>query len=214
MAQPPKNEAGLREERILPADVYPESLSRLSPLRREGLSEEGRVAYDALSRPGRDSKIVAGLQGPGGVWLRLPGVGWHINEATRILRSEIGLDPRLTELAILAAAREMDSQFQWTMHEPVARKEGLSEKIIDLVKSRKPVADTPETESVIIELAREALGAKKVCSQTYARAMNIFGENGLLNLVTLMANYALTAIVLCLVDQQLHDGQTPLLPPR
>jgi 4-carboxymuconolactone decarboxylase len=67
---------------------------------------------------------------------------------------------------------------------------------------------------VIIELAREALGAKKVCSQTYVRAMNIFGENGLLNLVTLMANYALTAIVLCLVDQQLHDGQTPLLPPR
>jgi len=214
MAQPQKTDAGLRKERIPPADVYPESLSRLSPLRREGLSEEGRADYDALSRPRPGSKIVAGLQGPGGVWLRLPGVGRHINEATRILRSEIGLDPRLTELAILAAAREMDSQFQWTMHEPVARKEGLSEKIIDVVKHRKPVADMPETESVIIELVREALGAKKVSSQTYARAMNVFGENGLLNLATLMANYALTAIVLCVVDQQLHDGQTPLLPSR
>jgi len=214
MVQPPEHDSSRGKERILPADVCPESLSRLSPVRRESLSEDGQAAYDALSRPARDSKTLAGLQGPGGVWLRLPGIGWHIGEATRILRGETGLDPRLTELAILAAAREMDSQFEWTMHEPVARKEGLSEKIIDVVKHRKPVAGMPETESVIIELAREALGAKKVSSRTYARAMNIFGENGLLKVVTLMANYALTAIVLCLVDQQLHDGQAPLLPPR
>ena len=117
-------------------------------------------------------------------------------------------------LAILAAAREMDSQFEWTLHEPVARKEGLSENIIAIVKHRKPVTELPEKESAIVALAREALGEKKVSAQTYASALAIFGETGLLNLVTLMANYAMTAIVLCLVDQQLQEGQRPLLPPR
>jgi len=212
MAQPPKNNPGRGQKRILPADVCQESLSRLAPLLRESLSEEGRANYDALSRG--DGKTLAGIQGPGGVWLRLSGVGGHINETTRLLRSETGLDPRLSELAILAAAREMDSQFEWTLHEPVARKEGLSEKIIDIVKTGKPVAELPEQEGTIITLAREALGAKKVSAQTYASAMAIFGETGLLNLVALMANYAMTAIMLCLIDQQLHEDQTPLLPPR
>ncbi len=210
MAHAPKASPG--EERTLPADIRPESLSRLGPIHRDALGEEGRTAYDALSCP--DGKTLAGLKGPGGIWLRLPGAGYPINETTRILRSEIGLDPRLTELAILAAAREMDSQFEWTLHEPVARQKGLSEKIIDVVKQRKSIADLPETESVIIELARATIGEKKVSSQTYARALTLFGETGLLNLVSLMANYAMTAIVLCLVDQQLPEGQTPLLPPR
>ena len=43
-------------------------------------------------------------------------------------------------MAILVTAREIDSQFEWTAHEPVALKEGLSQEIIDIVKYRKSVA--------------------------------------------------------------------------
>ncbi|MND07527.1 hypothetical protein D3C83_295610 [compost metagenome] len=49
-------------------------------------------------------------------------------------------------------------------------------------------------------------------SETYAKALKQFGEDGLLQVVALMSSYASTAIVLSVFDQQLHDGQSPMLP--
>lgn len=206
-----RNEPGQSAGRILPPDVNPETLSRLSPIRRESLSEDGQSAYDAMTQPKAGGVSLAGLQGPGGIWLRIPKLGRLMGEANRYVRSEIGLEPRFVELAILCAARESDSQFEWTMHEPVAAKEGLAPQIIDIVKRRKPLAGVPETERAIIALAREAIGAKKVSARTYARALKILGEPALLNLAALIATYAMTAIMLTVFDQQLHASQTPLL---
>jgi 4-carboxymuconolactone decarboxylase len=200
-------------KRKLPADVNAETLSRFPPLRRENVAEEQRASFDALSRPPQPGSLnLAGLKGPGGVWIRMPRLGKANSEINRVLRTELGLDPRLVEVAILAAAREMSSQFEWTMHEPVALKKGVPQSTVDIIKHRKPVAGVPQKEAALIELAREAIGAKKVSPATYARALEAFGEQGLLHYVALMANYAMTAIVLTVFDQQLHDGQAPLLP--
>ncbi|OGA96526.1 MAG: hypothetical protein A3G27_17065 [Betaproteobacteria bacterium RIFCSPLOWO2_12_FULL_66_14] len=201
-----------KEGRALPADVNRETLSRLSPLSRDALSDEARAAFDALSRPRAGGKALAGLQGPGGIWVRMPKFGKLMGEANRYLRRDTGLSPALIEVAILATAREMNSQFEWTMHEPVARNEGVPAAVIDAIKHRTPVAGLPQTEASVIELAREAIGRRKVTSETYAGALALFGEAELLNLVALMASYAMTAMVLTVFDQQLHDGQTPLLP--
>jgi 4-carboxymuconolactone decarboxylase len=198
--------------RTLPPDVNPESLCRLSPLRRENLSEEGKATFDVMSKRPIGGKNLAGLQGPGGVWIRMPRFGKLQGEGNRYLRNEANLPPPLTEVIILATAREMNSQFEWTMHEPVARQEKVPDTVIDAIKFRKPTSALPETEAAVIELAREAVGRRKVSSETYARALKLFGEKQLLDIVALMASYAMTAIVLSVFDQQLHDGQQPLLP--
>jgi 4-carboxymuconolactone decarboxylase len=198
--------------RTLPPDVNSESLNRLSPLRRENLSEEGQAMFDVVSKRPLGGKNLAGLQGPSGVWIRMPKYGKLQGESNRYLRNEAGIPGPLTEVVILATAREMNSQFEWTMHEPVARQEKVPDAVIDAIKFRKPTAGLPETEAAVIELAREAVGAKKVSSATYARALKLLGEPGLLNIVALISSYASTAIVLSIFDQQLHDGQQPLLP--
>src|SRR5688572_28248446 len=106
--------------RTLPPDVNPETLCRLSPLRRENLSEEAKATFDAMSKRPIGGKNLAGLQGPAGVWIRLPKFGKLQSEGNRYLRNDANLPPPLTEVIILATAREMNSQFEWTMHEPVA----------------------------------------------------------------------------------------------
>ena len=195
-----------------PADIDPESLSRLAPLRREQLSETQEADYDALLHSVRDGRTLAGLNGPAGIWLRIPEIGAHMMAVASVVRTEIGLDLRLTELAILATAREMNSPFVWAMHEPVAIKQGLSADIIDIVKYRKPLPAMSETEAAIIELARETVGTKRVGAQTYAKAVNVFGETGVLQLAALIANYAMTAIMLAVIDQQLPSGRESGLP--
>ena len=159
-------------------------------------------------------ELLAGIKGPGGVILRMPKLAKFLGDVNRVLRSELGLDARLVELTILATAREMQSQFEWTMHEPVALEVGVSPATIDMIRHGKPLADVPEKEAALIHLAREAVGAKRVTPATYATALALFGEEELLHYSVLIASYAQAAILLCIVGQELHDHQSPGLPEQ
>ena len=130
------------------------------------------------------------------------------------LRYETALEQRLTELAILVTARELDNQFEWTAHEPVALKEELDPEIIDVVKHRRPISGLGTKEALIISLGRKLFRERKVDSETFAHALEVFGPRGIVELASVMGNYAGTAIMLNMVDQQLRPDQTPLLSSR
>ena len=194
----------------LPADVHPDSLSRLPLRRREDMDERGRRFYDAVVDP--RSRTLVGLRGPSGIWLHSPELGERVRAVNQYLRFETALDRRLTELAILVTARELDQQFEWTAHEPAALAEGLSAEIIDIVKLRRASAGLPPRESAIIDFGREVFRDKKVRPETFARAVELYGLEGVVNLAALMGNYAMTAVILNAVDQQVHPDRRPLLP--
>ena len=193
----------------LPDDVHPESGSRLPLLTREQMDEQGRAFYDAVTGP--QSRTLVGLQGPSGIWLHSPELGARMRPVNQYLRFDTALDRRLTELAILVTARELDHQFEWTAHEPAALKEGLEPAIIDVVKHRKPVDGLGTKEALIVSFGREVFGERKVRSETFARAVEAFGRRGVVDLAALMGNYAMTAVILNAVDQQLRPDQPPLL---
>ena len=194
----------------LPKDIHPESRSRLPLPKREALDEQGKRVYDSVLDPKRPT--LAGFQGPAGIWVHSPRVGEPFREMNRILRTEAPLEPRLRELAILVTAREFDSQFEWTAHEPVALKEGLDPKILDAVKFRRAVSGVPEKEAAIIAFGRELFRDRKVRAETYAETVRVFGQTAVVNLTALLAIYAFTAVMLTAFDQQLHEGRKPLLP--
>ena len=118
----------------------------------------------------------------------------------------------IREVAILAVAREMDSQFEWAAHEPEALKENVPAEVIDVIKRRKSTQGLDETYAAIIELGRQMLRDHKVTPEAFARVKAALGPGKLVELVLLMGNYAATAMLLCAVDMQLPEGQKPLLP--
>lgn len=194
-----------------PADIDPQSGNRLPLPKREELDAAGQKTYDQLNSPGGGS--LAGLRGPGGILLHSPKLSELNGALNRFLRGpDTGWSPRVRELAILVAAREFNSQFEWAAHEKVALSEGVPPQSIAAVKYRRSVRGLPETDAVVIELGREVLRAKKVGAATYARALKQFGPEGLINLVALMGNYTATAAVLATFDMRLPPGQKPLLP--
>jgi 4-carboxymuconolactone decarboxylase len=200
----------VQASKTLPKDVYPESGFRLPLPKRDDMDDYGKKVYDKIVGPG--GRTLVGLRGPSGIRLHSPKLAELVNALNQYLRFESGFSGRIRELAILVTAREMDSQFEWTAHEAVALKEGLQQEIINVVKYRKSVAELPETEAVIIQLGREMFGQRKVNSETFARALKIFGPKQLVDLVSLMANYSATAAELCAFDMQLAPNQKPLLP--
>jgi 4-carboxymuconolactone decarboxylase len=94
---------------MYPDDIDPQSGCRLPLPSREALSPEGRAIYDSLADPNGDT--LRGLRGPGGITLHSEELARRARPVNRYLRNEAGLGPRLRELAILATARELDSQF-------------------------------------------------------------------------------------------------------
>ena len=146
------------------------------------------------------------------IWLNVPELSPHIREINWFLRNRFPLEPKLTELIILATARESDAQIEWSAHEPAALKAGLSQNVLDIVKYRRPIKDADPKEAAIIQFARELLGDNHLTSETYAEALKRFGQKNLVMMVLLMANYSQTAIILHAFNQQLRPDMTPLLP--
>jgi 4-carboxymuconolactone decarboxylase len=117
----------------------------------------------------------------------------------------------LSELAILATAREHDQPYEWSLHEMEAIAVGLDPAVIDVVRNRKPLAGVPDKETTFVALARE-IAAHKVTPETYSRALTNFGETTLIDVISLMGNYAATATRLSAVNQQLPPGWKQFLP--
>ena len=193
----------------MPSDIDPRSGFRLPLPNREDLDEAGKQTYDRGTKPGA---TIAGLQGPAGVQLYSTKTAPHLTAINRYLRYEAGISPRIREIAILATAREFDSQFEWVAHEPEALKEGVPQNVIDVIKHRRSTEGLDETDAAIIELGRQLWRDHEVKSETFAKLKALFGPHKLIDIVLLMGNYAGTAALLAAVDMQLHAGKKPLLP--
>jgi 4-carboxymuconolactone decarboxylase len=139
-------------------------------------------------------------------------VAENLGRVNDYLRHKSGLDPQVVELAILVTARELDCQFVWTDHEAAALQAGLQQQTIDIVKYRKPLAGIEERDAAIIQFGRELIGKHQVSSSTAARALKLFGKQGLVNVVSLMSDYASTSLLLDAFDQQVRPTAKPQLP--
>jgi len=85
---------------------------------------------------------------------------------------------------------------------------------IDAVKYGKDVSAAGEKETVVVRLGRQILREHKLDSATFARAVDLFGKQGTVELVILMGDYTLNAMLLDALDQHLPADRKPLLPPR
>ena len=195
----------------IPKDVDPNSGFRLPLLKREDMDEYGKKVFDKILGP--ESRSLAGARGPHGIRLYSPKLAEMQYEVNQYLRYHTGLSGPIRELAILTTAREMDSPFEWAAHEPQGLKEGLPQSIIDAVKYRKGVEGFPETEALVILLGRQIFGKKKVDSDTFARALKIFGPKQLVDLVSLMGHYSSTAALLTVFDMQMDAKQKQYVLP-
>jgi 4-carboxymuconolactone decarboxylase len=196
----------------LPADINPGSLNRLPVVERDQMDEKGKKVYDHIA--GGEGKTAAPT-GPASVELYSPGAAEPLRELNEYLRRQGNvLGNGITELAILVAAREGDSQYIWSAHEPAALKAGIPQAVIDVVKYNKEISGAGEKETIVIRAGRQVLRQHKLDSATFAKAVELFGRQGAVEMVTLMGDYVLNAMLLDLVDQRLPPERKPLLPQR
>ena len=196
-------------DRALPADVNPESLSRLPALTRDELDAEGRAAWDLVVGDGPRP-----LTGPAAVSMHSPKVAEVFHHLNQYLRFSGALDARDYEVAVLQAAWEFEQAYEWSAHERAARQFGVPDAVIDTIKYDRPHAGIGGKDELIIDLARALLRDHEVSPELYADVVAEFGQRGMVDLVTIMGDYIMVGLVMTAVDQRLPENLPNTLPPR
>jgi 4-carboxymuconolactone decarboxylase len=186
----------------LPADIHPVTLSRLPPVTPADLDEAARRLFEAREN------FTAG-PGPTHVTVYVPRertLGIPTGE-----NSPVG--PRLFQLAVLIAAREIDQQYEWSAHEPAGLRQGLEQSVIDVVKYDRAVAGLADKDATLIAFGRSLLRDNKVSSELWAKMVSVFGRQNTIDLIAIMGDYIRVGIMLNAVNQQQPANRPALLPP-
>jgi 4-carboxymuconolactone decarboxylase len=152
-------------------------------------------------------------RGPFNAWLRSPDLGDRLQKVGEYIRYNTSLPLRLNEFAILIAAREWTSQYEWYAHHPLAMKAGLDPKIsADLALGRRP-ANMKEDEAAVYEFCIQLHRNKKIGDAAYRRAVALFGEKGVMDLIGVTGYYTLVSMTISVAEVSVPPGaQNPLKP--
>jgi len=121
------------------------------------------------------------------------------------------LGGKLTEFAILIAAREWTNNFEWNAHSNLATTAGLSAAIIAAVADGRRPERMAEDEEILWDFCNELLHNKSVSDPTYARALAKFGEAGVVEAASLEGYYTYLSMVMNTARSPLAAGAKPAL---
>ena len=151
--------------------------------------EQQAVAADVLKQSS------AGLGGPYGMLIKSPELLKRYLAMTEYLRQKTSLPHRLNEMAILLEARLWDAQYEWWAHEPLARKAGLSDAIIESIRNgNRPDAMQPD-EAIVYDVVTELLNKRQLSDDTFGKAKQMLGEQQVVDLVAVTGFYVMVSAV-------------------
>jgi len=194
----------------LPSDIDPKSYSRLPLIMKGSLDTEGKRIFEAINGKEGDAPRI----GPPANSMYSLAAAEPYDRLNQLLRKTVA-GPQFFEISTLVPAREFNQQYEWSAHEVGARRAGVDQKVIDVIKFDRPVTGLPEKEATVIEFGRTMLrGNHQVPPQMWAKMVELFGRQGTMDIVMIMGDYTMTAMLLNAVDQHLPPDREPLLPPR
>ena len=173
--------------------------------RREDLAPEHRAAYDEIAASRRR------VAGPFAMLLHSPEVARRAAHLGAYIRFEATLDGKVRELAVLAAAREMDCRYEWAAHAAEARRAGVREEAIAAIGSRAPALS--DDERPVVSYVQQLLREHRVDEPTFQALRARFGVQGLVELTATAGYYGMIACVLNAFDVTPPPG-ADVLPER
>jgi 4-carboxymuconolactone decarboxylase len=191
----------------LPADLDSQSRARLPYLKKSDMEAKGQKIFDTLPGAGKDEI----LRGPLAFAAYNPAVAQALHDLHDAAVPGGTLDPHTRELAILVACRETNYNLEWNAHEPSGLKAGIDAKVIDIVRYNRLPDGLNEKDVTVIRFGRQMFHDKKVDSATYAKAIELWGKRGTMDMVAVMNTYAVSGYFAIAVDERSPEGR-PELP--
>jgi 4-carboxymuconolactone decarboxylase len=185
---------------ITPENLTPEQRALADAIRS---GPRGAIKNSAAARPGP-------LGGPFNVLLRSPEIGNIIQSLGAAIRFKSSIPSKLNELAIITTARHWSSHYEWQAHHRLALEAGLDPVIGEEIAHGRRPAKMSEEEAIVYDFSRELHETHGVSDETYQRAVDRFGERGVMDLIAVNGYYGLVSMVLNVDRTPLPEGAKPL----
>src|ERR1700694_2764211 len=183
---------------------------RLSELRLDQLTPEQQKMVTMLTTPPRNSQINTG---PFNFYARSPGLGILLLQVSDFVRFNSSLPPRLSEFAIMIAARQWSQLYEWRGSHPLAIKGGLDRQIlVDLGAGSRPQG-MKDDETALYDYCTELYRDKNVSDASFKAALAQFGERRVMDLIGLIGYYALVSLAPLTQKATGKPGDEPPLLP-
>lgn len=192
----------------LPHLMVAQENARFPELRPEQLSPAQKQFADALKNSPRNGNI---NNPPFKVYVRSPEFGRHAIAMSDYLRWGTSLEPRLTELTILIAARQWSSSYIWHAHYPAAIKGGLDPKVPAAIAAGQRPQGMKADEAIIYDLLTQIYRDKSISDATFNGAVAKYGEKGVTDIMALANYYGMTAMALIAAKAPTAPGDEPKL---
>jgi 4-carboxymuconolactone decarboxylase len=181
-------------------------MSRLTKLLPEQHTKEQQEQHERMLRfvkPRPDGS----MGGPFDAWLRSPEVAKLAMRFGNFVWERTVLGRRLVEFAISITAAFYRSNVEWG-HSRRAIELGVSEATIeDVLQGRRP-EKAPEDELLVYDVCRSMHQTHRVSDELYQRAVEKFGERGMVDLMATIGYYSFVAMTLCAFKIEPASGQS------
>jgi 4-carboxymuconolactone decarboxylase len=171
-----------------PLDSGPD---RLPPIPPERWTDTQRKEAEAMIAGPRGAVLAPFIP-----LMRSPELMGHVQRIGEYLRFRSAIGVRLTELAILVTAAEWQQAVEWGIHAPIAEREGIAPGTIAALSRRERPAHLADDEAAVYDVGIELHREHRVSDATWARAIALFGEPGVVDLIGINGYYALLAMVM------------------
>jgi 4-carboxymuconolactone decarboxylase len=164
---------------------------RFSEIPLDKMSSAQRAVADAIVSGPRK-----GLRGPFNTWLRSPELADRLQKVGEYIRFNTSLDKRVNEMAILMTAQAWGSQYEWYAHAPLAIKAGLDPAIVAAIGAGRKPDNMKDDEAVVWDFTTQLRRDHAVDDATYAKALEKFGEQGIMDLIAVNGYYDVVSMTL------------------
>jgi 4-carboxymuconolactone decarboxylase len=183
---------------------------RFSELRLDQLTPEQQTMATMLATPPRNNKINTG---PFNAYARSPALGVLLLQVSDFVRFNSSLPPRLSEFAIMIAARQWTQLYEWRAHYPLAIKAGLDRQIlVDLGAGNRPQG-MKDDETAVYEFCSQMYRDRNVSDEAFKAAVGKFGERGIMDMIGIIGYYDLVSMALIVQQTTGKPGDEPPLLP-
>jgi 4-carboxymuconolactone decarboxylase len=132
-------------------------MPRLTPVSdKSTVAPEHHAVVDAVQ------KVFGNVRGPFSMLLHSPKLAEKLLPLVLFFREESLVEAKLRSIAILTAVREREGAYVWSAQVGAAKRNGLRDEVIDLLRAKGDPGKLPDEEREIVTYVRQLMRTNRV----------------------------------------------------